>query len=121
MSFYGRIIDMLRRIRASVSTSFISGYIRTCPFLTIQSGSYRNWKTDQHPTILCLGSYQGRTPLTASKNYTHGIQLHSIDPYDCAWLLKTIYMMKRGGQIITPIYFYRYIKNARPNIIKKGY
>src|SRR5574344_311843 len=117
MSFYSSIIDFLRGIRSSVSTHYYQGYTKTYSFGTIVSGTYNNWKTDQHPTILCLGSYQAAN----GKNYTHGIQLHAVDPFDRQWLMKTIYMMKRGGQIVNPRYFYQFMKMNRPGLVKRGY
>lgn len=117
MSFYSSIIDRLRGIRSTVSTQFYSGFTKSYVFGTIVSGTYQNFHTDQHPTILCLGSYQAAN----GKNYTHGIQLHAIDQFDYQWIINSIYMMKRGGQIVNPRYFYQYMKMNRPSIIKKGY
>src|SRR5574344_798505 len=104
MSFYSSIIDFLRGIRSSVSTHYYQGYTKTYSFGTIVSGTYNNWKTDQHPTILCLGSYQAAN----GKNYTHGIQLHAVDPFDRQWLMKTIYDEARRAdsesEILLPVY-----------------
>lgn len=114
MNFFRSIIDWLRNIRASVSTGFRRNY----PVGAIISGNYTNFKTDPIPTILYLGTYQN--PRTG-KFYIHGIQLHYMSEFDKTWLLKLIYMMKRGGQVIIPRQFYYYIKLNRPDIIKKCY
>lgn len=49
------------------------------------------------------------------------MQLHYLNEFDRQWLLKTIYLMKRGGQQVNPRQFYYYIKINKPQIIKNSY
>lgn len=114
--FYNSIISLLRGIRSSIYTHFTPAS-RMYTFGTIVSGTYDNWRHDANPTILCLGSYMASN----GKNYTHGIQLHDMNAMDLEWLLKTIYMVKRGGQIINPRMFYQFLKINRPSIVKRSY
>src|SRR5574344_59698 len=114
MSFYSSIIDRLRGIRSTVSTQFYSGFTKSYVFGNIVSGTYQNFHTAHHHTLLCIRSYQAAN----GKNYTHGIQLHSIDQFDYQYIINSIYMMKRGCQIVNPRYFYQYMKIKRPSIIK---
>ena len=114
MNFFRSIIDWLRNIRASVTT----GFHKTYPIGAIVSGSYTNFKHDPTPTILYLGNYQNPKN---RKFYIHGLQLHYMSEFDKTWLLKLIYMMKRGSQVVNPRQFYYYIKINRPDIIKKCY
>ena len=115
MNFVQNIINWLRSIRYSVSTGIVN---KNYPVGCIVSGAYSNFKTDVNPTILYLGTYQN---INNRKFYTHGIQLHYLNEADKAWLLKLIYLMKRGGQVIVPRSFYYYIKINRPYIIKNCY
>lgn len=115
-SFFKNIIDWLRGIKNSVATGFAR--TRNYPIGSIVSGSYKNWHTDPTPTILYLGTYQN---VNNKKFYIHGIQLHYLNSFDRQWLLKLIYMMKRGGQQVTPRSFYYYIKATKPSIIKSCY
>lgn len=113
-SFYASLINVIRGIRASVSSAFYPGYTRTYVFGSIISGVYRNWKHDEHPTVLCLGSYQHPN----GKNYTHGLNIHYLSPDDYRWLMQNIYLMKRGNQVLNPRYFYQFMKMNRPSLIK---
>lgn len=115
MSFFKEIINWLRGIKNSVATGFIK--TRNWPVGAIISGQYKNFKHDSSPTILFMGTYTSRT----GKQYVHGFNLHYMDQSDLQWLLKLIYMMKRGGQVVNPRQFYYYIKMNRPNIPKKCY
>lgn len=76
-----------------------------------------NFKHDPNPTILYMGTYTAKN----GKQYAHGFNLHYMDLNDLQWLLKLIYMMKRGGQVVNARQFYYYIKMNRPNIPKKCY
>ena len=113
MSFLQSIISWLRNIRASVFTGRGKNYV----IGSIISGQYSNYKTDYSPTILYLGTYQAKN----GKFYIHGLQLHYMNDMELNWLLKLIYMMKRGGQVIIPRQFYYYIKLNQPNIVKRCY
>lgn len=117
MNFFRSIINTLRNIRATVATAF-----RPRNFIlgSIISGKYTNFKHDNNPTILYLGTWQNPKN---GKFYTHGINLHYLSGQELNWLLKTIYLMKRGGQIVVPRDFYYYLK-ANPyglSLIKKAY
>lgn len=114
-SFFSDIINWLRGIRNSVTTGLYQS--RSWPIGAIISGNYKNYKHDPNPTILYMGTYTARN----GKQYVHGFNLHYMDPYDLQWLVKLIYMMKRGGQVINPRQFYYYIKMNKPNIPKKCY
>lgn len=114
-SFFSDIISWLRGIKNSVATGFIQR--RNWPIGAIISGGYSNYKHDPNPTVLYMGTYIAKN----GKQYVHGFNLHYMNPYDLQWLLKLIYMMKRGGQVISPRQFYYYIKLNRPDIPKKCY
>lgn len=114
MSFLKDIVSWLRGIKNSVFTgsrgkSYIIG--------SIISGAYSNFKHDSTPTILYLGTYQAKN----GRFYIHGLQLHYMTDADRMWLIKLVYMMKRGGQVIIPRQFYYYIKLNRPYLIKTCY
>lgn len=114
-SFFADIINFLRGIKNSVATGFAR--TRNWPVGSIISGGYGSWRTDKTPTILYMGTYVAKN----GKRYVHGFNLHYMDPYDLQWLIKLLYMMKRGGQIVNPRQFYYYIKQNRPYIPKKCY
>src|SRR5574344_1433551 len=118
MSFYSSIINFMRGIRSSVSSNPYIAPTKQYVFGTIISGTYMNSKHDPYITALCLGTYFN--PNTR-KYYTHCLNLHYADGFSLQWLMKNIYMIKRGGQIINPRYFYQYLKFNNPNIIKKCY
>ena len=105
MSFFSNLINKIRGINNSVAPQ--NAYI----FGTILSGSYANWKTDPHPTLLCLGTYNG---------YVHGIQLHAIGE-GVNFIVSTINMYKQNSIVTNPLAFYQYLKLRNPMIIKLGY
>lgn len=109
MGFYNRLMDYISGINAAnkPAQNFVFG--------SIISGTYTNWKTDPHPTILCLGNYQKN-----GQWYIHGIQLHEAGG-NLGWLLMTINSLKQNGAIVTPIIFYNYIKYKAPGLIKYSY
>ena len=81
---------------------------------------YSNFKRDPNPQILVL--YSGhRTFVKASGHYTDGINLHYLAMSDKMWLARTIYLIKKGNQIMKPHLFYRFLKLNRPNIIRTAY
>lgn len=89
--------------------------IQNFVFGSIISGTYTNWKTDPHPTILCLGNYQKN-----NQWYVHGIQLHNAAG-NLGWLLMTINSLKSNNVIATPIMFYNYLKYKAPGLIRDCY
>ena len=117
-TFFNSIINWLRGVKASVASHFYPGYTKTYQFGQIISGKYTNWKHDMHPTIFCMGTYINQRN---GRSYVHGFNLHYLNSYDLQWLLKLIYMMKRGGQVVNPRQFYYYIKANNPNIVKTSY
>lgn len=112
MSFYSSIINWMRGLRNNNGSLYVDGnkYV----FGTILSGSYANAKTDNNPTILCLGNY-----FDPNKNNwkVHGIQFHHLNPYDLQWLLQQLIIWKKNGATIDPRSFYYYLKNKHPEII----
>lgn len=114
MSFFQNILNWLRGIRYSISTSTTKSY----PFGQIVSGSYSNAKHDFNPTILCFGSYTKQRKDGSITNLTHGLNLHYLTQSDLQWLIQFIYITKRGGQILNPRNFYYYLKMNRPNMMK---
>lgn len=114
MSFLQSIISWLRNIRSSVFTGTMG---KSYNIGSIISGQYSNYKHDYSPTILYLGTYQAKN----GKYYIHGLQLHYMNDSEINWLLKLIYMMKRGGQVIVPRQFYYYIKMYQPGMVKRCY
>lgn len=116
MSFFKEIINWLRGIKSSVTTYF--NKTRSYPIGSIISGAYTQYKHDPTPTILYMGTYQN---VNNHKFYIHGINLHYLNSFDLQWLIKLLYMMKRGSQQVNPRQFYYYIKINRPQIIKSCY
>lgn len=114
-SFFSDIINWLRGIKNSVTTGFIRA--RNWPIGAIISGSYKNFHNDPTPTVLYMGTYTAKN----GKQYAHGFNLHYLDAYELQWLIKLLYMMKRGGQIVNARQFYYYVKMNRPSIPKKSY
>lgn len=116
MSFYSELIDWIRgkvwsakQVMRPRPVDFVFG--------SIISGQYTNWKTDPHPTILCLGNYMKPN----GRWYVHGIQLHAIDNSDLAWLMNLINSMKVNGTTTNPRAFYYYLKMNRYSVVRNGY
>jgi len=53
--------------------------------------------------------------------YTHGINVNYLNSSDKAWLARTLYLLKRGHQILDGVAMYRFFKLKRYNIIKTAY
>lgn len=104
---FSRILSKLRGIRFSLSPK-----ARLLTFGAIYLGPYTNFKHDRTPLIWVQWS---------DLNYTHGINLHYLDSADRMWFMRTIYLMSRGGQKITPKHMYNFIKMRRKNIIRVAY
>lgn len=104
---FSRIISKLRGIRFSISPK-----TRLLTFGAIYLGPYTNFKHDRTPLIWVQWS---------DMKYTHGINLHYLNSSDRAWFMRTIYLMARGGQRITPRNMYNLLKMRRKNIIKVAY
>jgi hypothetical protein len=114
MSFFSNLLDKIRMVNQITKTQTIA---RSYMFGVILSGTYSNWKTDPHPTILCLGCYAN--PANGSR-YVHGIQLHAIGGYQ-THLVTLLANMKKNGIITNPYNFYNYLKMNYQSIIKMGY
>lgn len=109
MSFFSNLINTIRGINANNKPpqQFVFG--------SIISGTYANWKTDPHPTILCLGNYQ--------KNgawHVHGFQLHNAGG-DLNKILGLIKNYKDNGVTTNPLMFYNTLKMNTPFFVKKCY
>lgn len=104
---FSRIVSKLRGIRYSIAPK-----TRILTFGAIYLGPYTNFKHDRTPLIWIQWS---------DEKYTHGINLHYLDTSDRAWFMRTIYLMSRGGQKITPRNMYNLIKMRRKNIIRVAY
>jgi len=109
MGFFSRLMDYMSGINANnrPPQNFVFG--------SIISGTYANWKTDPHPTLLYLGTFQ--------KNgnwYIHGIQLH-VNNGNLSWLLDQINILKSNGAVINPYMFFVFLKQKAPGIIRDCY
>lgn len=113
MSFFSNLLDRIRGINQNTKSQTVA---RSYVFGVILSGTYSNWKTDPHPTILCLGSYVKNNGF----RYVHGIQLHAIGS-NINWLITLLQNMKKNGIITNPYSFYNYLKLNAPAIVKNGY
>ncbi|GHT62538.1 hypothetical protein FACS1894109_21380 [Spirochaetia bacterium] len=113
--FYNGVIQFLRGARSSVTAAGQQIYGMSSkvyqPF-SIVSGTYDRWKHDQHPTFFVQWSDQ---------KTTHGLNLHYINISDLQWFMRTIILMVRGGQQITPMMMYRFLKINRKTIIDTAY
>lgn len=106
-NLFSWIVGKLRNIRYALSTR-AKVYI----FGTIVWGNYSNWKHD--PVPLAWIQYSDR-------RITHAINIHYLNSSDKAWMMNTIYMLKRGNQRIDGLTFYRLLKMRRPSIVKTAY
>lgn len=104
---FSRLVNRLRRIRFSLSPKS-----RILTFGAIYLGPYKNYKHDPTPLIWIQWS---------DEKYTHGINLHYLDSADRAWFMRTIYLMARGGQRISPRIMYNFLKLRRRNIVRVAY
>ena len=107
MNFFTNLLNKIRNI------NFFKKPKQTFIFGSIISGTYTNWKTDPHPTILCLGTFNKN-----GKWMVHGIQLHNMYSQ---YLITVIKNIKQNGTITNPINFYNYLKLNYPTIIKECY
>lgn len=112
MSFFNNLLNKIRGINQQSNTVNIAN---SYMFGVILSGTYSNWKTDPHPTFLCLGKYMRPNGQT----YVHGIQLHS--GINVNWLMNLIINLKQRQTTISPLIFFNYIKLNYPDIISRGY
>ena len=83
-------------------------------------GVYQNWKKDPAPMIYVM--YSG--PMTFTKtsgHYTDGINLNYLDIGQKMWFARSIFLMRKGNQLMNGAVFYRFLKTHRPSIIKKAY
>ncbi len=81
---------------------------------------YQNWKHDPAPMIFVMYSGPMRFKHT-SGHYTDGINLNYLTSADKMWFARSIYLMKKGNQVMNGRLFYRFLKLNRPNIIKLAY
>lgn len=104
---YNNLINKLRKTQFSQSSG-----TKLLTFGAIYLGSYTNYKHDPKPLIWIQWS---------DKQYTHGINLHYLNRADRAWFTRTIYLLAKGGQKITPRNMYRLLKMRRYNIVRTAY
>ena len=86
--------------------------LRLFSFGAIYHGTYTNYKTDPRPLIFIMFS---------NESHTHAININHLGPADRVWLLNTIYLIKKGNQVIDPSTFYKLFKIRRRTIIQTGY
>lgn len=104
---FSRVLNKLRRIRFSIAPK-----TRLLTFGAIYLGTYTNFKHDRTPLIWVQWSDQ---------KYTHGINLHYLNQSERMWFMRTIYLMSKGGQKITPRNMYNLLKIRKKSIVKKAY
>lgn len=104
---FSRILSKLRGIRFSLSPK-----ARLLTFGAIYLGPYTNFKHDRTPLIWVQWS---------DLQYTHGINLHYLNSADRMWFMRTVYLMSKGGQNITPKNMYNLLKMRRKNIVNIAY
>lgn len=104
------LLSKLRRRRYSVSTGQLNR--NKIYFGTIIKMHYSNWKHDPDPLIWVQYS---------DRKYTHGINLNYLDISNKKWLARSIYMIKKAGQIIDGRTFYKYIKLNRYAVAQQAY
>lgn len=112
MNFFSNLLNKMRRINTQTT---IENAANSYMFGVILSGTYSNYKTDPHPTFLCLGKYMkpnGRT-------YVHGIQLHS--GINVSWIMNLILRLKQQQVVTNPLMFFNYLKLNYPDAIARGY
>lgn len=105
--FWSWLVNKFRYRRLSVSTN-----IKMLAFGGIYYGNYSNYKND--PTPLIWVQY-------SDARYTHGINIHYLSSSDKAWLASTIYLIKKGNQVIDGLTFYKLLKLRRYSIVEKAY
>lgn len=106
-SFWSWIVNKLRGIRYALNPR-----LRLLTFGAIYSGPYSNWRHD--PVPLLWVQYSGQ-------QITHAINIHYLSSMDKAWLMNTIYILKRGGQTLDGLTFYKLMKMRRPSMVKTAY
>lgn len=104
---YNRLINKLRKTQYSQSTG-----TKLLTFGALYLGTYSNAKNDRNPLIWIQWS---------DANYTHGINIHYLNRADRAWFIRTIYLMAKANQKITPKAMYRLLKMRRYNIVRVAY
>lgn len=104
---FSRILSKLRRIRFSRAPRS-----KLLTFGAVYLGTYTNFKHDRTPLIWVQWS---------DETYTHGINIHYLNQGDRMWFMRTIYLMAKGGQRITPRNMYNFLKMRKPSIVKVAY
>ncbi len=104
---FSRIISKLRKIRFSLAPK-----ARLLTFGAIYLGTYTNFKHDRTPLIWIQWS---------DEKYTHGINLHYLNPSDRAWFMRTIYLISKGRQRLTPKNMYNFILMRKKSIVNTAY
>lgn len=105
--FYNHLINKLRFARYAVSSN-----VHLLSFGAIYACSYANWKHDPQPLIFCMYS---------DSKYTHAVNLHYLSQFEKQWLGRTIYLLKKAGQVMDGKVFYNFFKMRMPKIPQIAY
>lgn len=105
--FFSWLVNRLRFKRFT-----LSGRVKKLEQYAIYSSTYSNWKHDPQPLIFVM--YSG-------DKYTHGINIHYMSVSDKQWFAKTLFLLKKGGQVLTGENMYRLLKLRRMSIVKTCY
>ena len=109
MSFFQDLFNRIKGINAQNKP--VKQYV----FGSVLSGTYANWKTDPHPTILCLGSYNKN-----GKIFVHGIQMHVSNNYT-NYIVNTILNIRNNHVVTNPVLFFNYLKQNSYLVVKECY
>lgn len=104
---YNNMVNKLRKAQFSQASG-----TKLLTFGAIYLGQYTNYRNDPNPLIWIQWS---------DRNYTHGINLHYLNRQDRAWFMRTIYLLSKGGQKMTPLNMYRLLKMRRYSIVRAAY
>lgn len=100
------LVNRLRFRRLSLSGA------RTFHQFAIYYGDYSNWKNTPKPVVFIM--YSG-------DRYTHGLAIQYMSSADKAWFARTLYLLRRGNQIMDGRTMYKFIKARRPSIVRDCY
>lgn len=114
MGLFARLVNKLRGLRFATNTIAPN---KNYVFGAIYHGAYRNYKHDPAPLIFCMWS--GVNP--KGNHVTHAINIHYLSEADRAWLARSLFMIKKYGQVIDGRTFYQYLKLHRISIVNIAY
>lgn len=105
-SFMNWIVNKIRFRRFAMSGA------RTYYQFAIYYGPYSNWKETPKPVVFILFS---------GERHIHGIAIQYMTPGDKSWFARTLYLLRRGNQVLDGNAMYRFLKTRRPSIVKNCY